>query len=460
MKKIYLILIIAVIAIIGVGAYLILSGNQATDLGKLFPVNKEVVKPELVMGEGYSVALDGEQAVSQAYEMAQSKLPEGAVPEFAVLYSSFGYNQTKLIQKAKEIMPNTKIYGYTSIIGTMTNNGFHMGGAKEGQAVSVMLFDSDVLTAGVGAAALSENSSPREVAKLASQRAVLDAGATGETPKIVFISTSPFGRGMEEEIVAGIASVFGPDVPIIGGIASGDAAYNGGWGMFAGDKFIPEGVVIAPIYTDLKVGYIYSSGFNPTDIKGVSTKFSQGQERILQEIDQKPAGVVLNDWLGGLLKDHLGTSDNIIPLMGTHPIAEKIIETGGFVNWALIYPWWFHTDNSLTIGVSAPEGTELYLMEGDLELLIKRPALTARLARSRGKITEAEVAGVVMDHCGGTMQAIPRERMSEIPPLVNSATGDKPFIGVFDSGNYGYFAGVGNRYGNMMVSMVVFGAVK
>lgn len=156
-------------------------------------------------------------------------------------------------------------------------------------------------------------------------------------------------------------------------------------------------------------------------------------------------------------EEYLGTSDVIIPVMGTHLIAEKIVETGGYVNWALTYPWWFHPDNSLTLGVSAPEGTELYLMEGDPEMLIKRPSLTARLARSRGKITEEEIAGVVMDHCGEAMRAIPIDRVTEIVPLVNEAVGDAPFIGIFNSGNYGYFAGVGNRYGNMMVSMVVFG---
>jgi hypothetical protein len=143
--------------------------------------------------------------------------------------------------------------------------------------------------------------------------------------------------------------------------------------------------------------------------------------------------------------------------MGVHPLGIRTVEADGFVNWALIYPWWFHKDNSLTVGVGAPEGTEVYLLEGNPEMLIKRPALTARFARSRGGITRDEVAGVLMDHCGGTFRSIPRGRRHEMVPYINEAVGDAPIIGTFNSGNYGYFRGVGNRYGNMMISMIVFG---
>lgn len=421
------------------------------------PLAFKVPREKLKMGAGYSIQKDEKAALEEAYAKVKTQLGVKK-PIFAILYSSYGYNQAVLLAEAKRFMPETKIYGYTSLLGTMTGDGFHIGG-EEGYSVALMGFASDQMTVGVGASDLTEASSAKEAGRLAIVRAIADAGKTAtELPKFVFIVSAPFGQGMEEDVVAGVEEVLGPGkVPIMGGVASGNLAYTGGWAMFANDKVYEKGVVVAPVYTNLKVGYIYLAGFEPTEKKGIVTKFEKGQERIIQEIDKKPAGVVLNDWMGGYLKDHLGTSDNIIPLMGLHPLAEKIVETGGYVNWALIYPWWFHPDNSLTVGVSAPVGTELYLLEGNPELLIQRPALTVRLARSRGQITEKEVAGVVMDHCGGTMRAIPQERLSEEVPLVNAATGNKPFIGTFNSGNYGYFAGVGNRYGNMMVSMVVFG---
>ncbi len=449
-------MILGVVVIVAIAA-VFLTSKPPEEVPVVIPEEEEM-EVKLVTGAGYSIQKDSKEAVQEAYDRMKTQLG-GSVPNFAILYSTIGYDQDRVLSELNRLLPGAKIYGYTSIIGTMTNEGFHVGeGVSEGNSISLMGFSSDSLTAGVGAAALGEVDSPREAGRLAITRAIEDAGkAKADQPKLVFITTSPFGRGMEEEIIAGVEEILGEGkVPIMGGIASGDAAYTGGWRMFANDKIYEEGVVVTPIYTDLKVGYIYSSGFNPTEEKGVVTKFEKGAERIIGEIDNKPAGGVVNGWLDGLLEDHLNTSDIVIPIMGVHPLGIKTIETGGYVNWALIYVWWFHPDNSLTVGVSAPEGTEVYLLEGDPELLIKRPSLTARLARSRGKITEKEIAGVVMDHCGGTMRAIPQNRVGEMTPLVNEAIGNAPFIGSFNSGNYGYFAGVGNRYGNMMISMAVF----
>lgn len=442
-------------------AIVILLVNKIPQIGKsplVIPTEREI-GAKLFTGAGYSVKKDSKEAVQEAVERMKKQLGYRE-PKFVILYSTIGYDQNEVLTELNRLAPKAKIYGYTSIVGTVTNEGFHVGeGASEGYSISLMGFSSDETTFGVGNADFDENESPRELGKLAITRAIENAGKTkNDSPKLVFITTAPFGNGMEEEFVAGVEEVLGEGkIPIVGGIASGDEAYTGGWTMFSNERVLEKGIVVAPVYTDLKVGYIYLAGFNPTEKKGVVTGFKKNSERILQKIDNRPAGEVLNDWLDGLLEEDLGTSNIIIPKMGIHPIAQKIIESGGFVNWALIYPWWFHPDNSVTVGVSAPAGTEIYLLEGDTELLIKRPALTSRLARSRGKITEKEIAGVVMDHCGGTMRAIPRDRVDEMIPLINEAIGNAALIGTFNSGNYGYFAGVGNRYGNMMVNMVVFG---
>lgn len=423
-------------------------------------VAKEVPnKPVLRTAVGYSTDTDSKVAVRGAYSDLVRQL-ENEPPCFIILYSTLGYDQSVVLAEVNRLAPQAKIYGYTSLVGTMTNDGFHVGGGKtEGYSLAMMGFASDGLTVGVGGCTLDEASSPRETGRIAATRAIKDARKGKEAPpKLTFIASAPFGRGMEEQIIAGMEDVLGEGkVQIVGGIASGDKAYTGGWAMFANGKIYESGAVAAAIYTDVKVGYMYLAGFNPNVNHGRVTKFRQGTERVIEEIDDKPAGQVLNGWLNGLLDDHLGTSDVVIPKMGVHPMGIKTVETGGHVNWALIYVWQFHPDNSITVGVGAPVGSEVYLLEGDPELLIKRPALTARLARSRGMITSEEIAGVVMDHCGGTMRAIPEEKVQEMVPFINDAIGNAPFIGTFNSGNYGHFVGLGNRYGNMMVNMVVFG---
>ena len=424
------------------------------DTSHALPPDEET-EAKLKIGTGGSIKTDEKEAVKEAYDEMMAGL-ENEKPQFVILLSEEGYDQKKILSEANRLLGDgVKIFGYMSLIGVMVNDGFEVG---EKGAVGLMGFSSEDMVFGVGACDLNETDSPREAGKIAISRAIKDAGKVGEDEaKMVILSTSTFGMGVEEEVMAGLEDVLGVgEVPITGGVSSGKPDYTGGWEIFVNNRTYTKGIATTIIYTDLKIGYVFLCGFNPTETTGIVTKVRDGGRTIV-EIDNMPAAEVFNEWLGGILSHNLGTGNWFVDVTGMHPLGEKVIESGGIPNYRLVYAWHFNPDNSLTAGSNVAVGTQLHLLEGNQDMLIQRPGLAARLARSRGMITESEIAGVMMEHCAGTMLSIPEGDMYQVAPIINQATGDAPFLGEFSSGEFGYFSGGGNRYGNMMASMIIFG---
>lgn len=457
-KGIVFLVIVALIILGAVIAYLQIPKFQ--EIISYVGIGEKEIETKLVMGVGYGTQPDAEMAVRQAYEKMKAQLG-GEEPVFVILTSTVGYNQDKILRAVNQLLPNTKIYGYTSLMGIMTGDGFHIGeGVEEGQVVSLMGFATEAMTFGVGACSLDEVISSEEAGRVAITRAIENAGKNlNQKPKIVLMSTSPFGIG-EEMVIKGVESVLGKDVPLAGGgVAAGysDLA-SGGEALFANNRVYPRGVVVTPIYTDLKIGHAFLAGFNPSGDRGTVTKFSRNGGCNIIEINNSPAAEVYNQWLDGLFDKYLGTSDMLLGEAVSYTFGKKVVETGGFSNWQMIVPFHFNPDGSITVGAVAEEGTELYLLESNSELFIQRPALTVRLARSRGEISEKEIAGVIMDQCGGTLLGITEglPGWNRMVSLIGPAAGGAPFLGVSNLGPYGHFLGTGNRYGEVTASVIVF----
>lgn len=458
-KKILIGLIVVIL--IGVGIWVITELKVEKPILPVIPEEEEI-EVKLKMGVGYSIKKDVKEAVSEAYEKMTEQL-NGEKPVFLILTSTVGYDQEAVLAEVNWLLPGVKIYGYTSLLGIMTNDGFQIGeGEKEGYVLSLMGFSSKEMVFGVGACGLDETDSPEEVGRIAVIRAIENAGKTKEDiPNIVLMSTSPFGIG-EESVLKGVESVIGKEVPVAGGgVAAGYSdLVSGGEALFANDKVYQKGVAVVSIYTNLKIGHAFLSGFNPTGDEAIVTEFKTvgGESRIV-ELGHESAARVYNDWLGGEFTEYLGSSEMFLGKSVFHTLGEKIIETDGFLNWKMIVPFHFNPDDSITVGAPAPVGTELYLLESSQELFIQRAALAVRLARGRGGIVEKEIAGIVLDQCGGSLLGIPAgiSGWNEMISLVNKAGTNAPFLGVSNLGPYGNFAGVGNRYGEVTASVLIFG---
>jgi hypothetical protein len=320
------------------------------------------------VGSGWSDNIDEVKAVEEAVSSVKTQL-EGESPEFAIFFSTVGYDSDKVLSEVRRLLPGVQIYGGTSCLAVQTKDGFHAG---ENGSLALLAVASKNISFGVGGVSIDDFPSAREAGKSAIQAAIDTTGEKG-APKLVLITGSV---GREEELLAGIEDVIGKDVPVLGGSA-GDNTITGEWKQFANANVYSNGISLTVIYTDLKIGWAYEAGYLRSENRGTITR---ADGRIIYEIDNRPAAEVYNEWTGGtVVAEKLETGGSILSDASYYPLA-KIIKNEGKEYTLSIHPLSINaTDHSLEIFANIEEGDEVMLMHGDWELLFgKRKSFQRR----------------------------------------------------------------------------------
>ncbi len=404
------------------------------------------IKTKGLIDVGYGWSLkDGER---EAAEEAISMMKEGLgakSPDYAILFSTVGYDSEALLSEVRKLLPGVQIYGGTSCLGVLSKDGFHIG--EKGSLV-LLGISSKRITFGVGGVSIDDFPSAREAGEAAVKSALEAAGEEG-LPKIILMTAAP---GEEEDILAGIEEIVGKDVPVFGG-SSGDNDLSGKWRQFANDKVYSNGISLTAIYTDLKIGWALEAGYLRTENRGTITK---AEGRTIYEIDGQPAAEVYNDWTGGIVTEELKAGGPVLHKTTFYPLA-KVIKKGGKEFTISIHPLSIDASNhSLTVFANVEKGDEVLLMHGDWELILNRCLTTPLKALESEGFSKGDVSFAIYDYCAGTMLAIPEEERPKMPGLIRRAIGNAPFIGTFTFGEQGYIRGIGNYHNNLVNWMIVF----
>lgn len=409
------------------------------------PEEEPIEKGKFVsVGYGWSVNNDEAKAVEEAVSSVKMQLNDKS-PEFVLLFSTVGYDSEKVLGEVRRLLGDVQVYGGTSCLGVLSKNGFHIG---EKGSLALMAISSENITFGVGGASIDDYSSAREAGKAAIWEAISATGKE-DSPKIVLMTAAP---GEEEEILAGIEEVIGRGVPVFGG-SSADNDITGKWKQFSNEHVYSNGITLAVIYTDLKVGWAFEAGYLRTENRGAITK---AEGRVIYEIDGRPAAEVYNDWTAGIVAEELETGGSVLRKATFHPLA-KVLKKAEKEYTISIHPLSINaSDHSLTVFANVEEGDKVLLMHGDWELLLNRCLTTATKALESQDLSEEGVSFAIYDYCAGTMLAIPEEERSKIPALVKTGIGNAPFIGTFTFGEQGHIRGVGNYHNNLANWIIVF----
>jgi len=401
------------------------------------------------VGYGWSTSSTEKDAVNEAISMMEEGLG-GKEPEYIIVFLTVDYNVTEIVKEISEHYPDAQLYGGTSCTAVLTKDGYH---SSTNGALAVMGIYSDNITFGVGGAEVGKEVSAREAGREAITEAISNAGWDGK-PDIVLITAFP---GYEEEILSGIEEVIGEDVPIFGGSAA-DNTIEGKWKQIANGEVYSKGVSVTAIFTDMKIGYAFESGYLITENEGIITKSSV---RRIYEIDGKPAVDVYNEWTSGKVfgKYANKTSGKVIILANAtfYPLAKKLAGADNTTHYISIHPESVNlSDRSISVFANVNEGDRIQLMHGTWEILLNRGQTTPSEALKRGDIERGEVAFGVYTFCAGTLLAIPEKERDKLPLLVQQ-TIDAPFIGTFTFGEQGFIEGIGNVHENLANSIVVMG---
>ena len=353
---------------------------------------------------GYSKIADAYEA---GVETAKNST-DGISPKIGLLFNSVGYDQKKLMEGIKSVMPDVDVIGCTSSAGIITSDGGYMVDEK-GTAGMLTLDDEELTVACYG---MPKGKSARET-------------------------------GREEEYIKGIQDIIGR-VPCFGGSAA-DNTVEGKWSIFYNDTIFNDGVVAAFFYTGKDIATVYTGAYNETKDMGIITKLND--TRVLAEIDGVPATDKYKEWRG--LDDEAVTGGNLLVTTIESPLGVKD-RLGNLT--AIRHPMNGNDDKSMNIGANLAVGTAVIRMEATVDELVNSTGNT--LKELKKKCPNA--GAYLLVHCGGRRLGIGDERMKEVYDQLKKEAGDVPFLVAFTFGEYGYADDQANTTGGLMLSFTAF----
>ncbi|MDF1615089.1 FIST signal transduction protein [Desulfurivibrio dismutans] len=393
----------------------------------------------------HSILVDTRAAALEACQRLRHRL--GQPPDIIFVHWSVLHRGKELRTTLADEFPGCQIHGASSCLGGMTEDGVI---SREGRGLVLMGLTDPEGAYGVASGQLGDT--PHRRAAEIVQGAISNARRPGEMPDLVRISSTP---GCEDQVISGIESLLGPEVPIIGGSAA-DNQVRGEWELITHRQHLLEGLVVTVFYPSTTVAFAFHNGYSPTLAKGRITK---GGGRVIEEIDHQPAALVYNEWTGGVISPALADQESVLAATTLYPLGRVVGEIGGVPYFTLAHPDRVTPGQGLSLFADIKVGDEVILMRGTVETLISRAGRVTQAALQAGRLTPEETCGAMIVYCAGCMLTV-RDRIDEVAESLNAALGGKPFLGTFTFGEQGCFAGGENRHANLMISAIVFGHPK
>lgn len=405
---------------------------------------------------GWSEAPDARVAVREAMAMARKRLGDEKVV-FAYVAPTVGYDVKTVMDEVNTLLdPGAKVYGITSAMAVMTDDGFH--DRLEGTIAILLVGENAGVRFGVGSVDGIDPKGLEEQGAEAVRRTIADAGMPpGAKPDfILYCGDSHYGGEMK--ILDGIADVVGKDVLVVGGNAR-DNLMSEQRHQFTRDAMHSQGLVLAAMFTEKKIGWAFESGFRLTETGGVVTKANE-EGTLLYEINGRPALDVYDEWLGGKLIPVLKgkTRAELARYTGLNPICRVLKGDEGQVGYLVAHPIPTQEnleDRALPVYSQILEGSEIRLFAGQWQNLLNRAEKVTSKALYRAELRPDTTAFGVMYFCFGARKTLPQSEVPTIPLLVKNQIPGVPFIGVFTGGEQGPLPGIRNVNCNLVVSMVL-----
>jgi hypothetical protein len=362
-------------------------------------------------------------------------------PDFLALHFGAGAPAEAVRSTTVARLGFLALHGGSSCLGIMTQDGLNI---DTGAGIGALAIWDAAGSYGTGSADLGQNAS--NAARQATQAALSAAGRPGEIPGLVWLTVAP---GCEEQVIAAIHALIGPETPIVGG-SSADNDVSGNWAQFGPLQSHSAGVVVSVLFPSSGVSSVYQSGYAPIGISGLVTRVTG---RRLYEIDNQPAAQVYHGWTGGAVPLAGTAPESILAAATLWPLGRVTRHIAGVPFHILAHPAVANPDGSLDLFADVADGDRLWQMRGSADSLVARAGRVVQQARDDAG---GDVAGALVVYCGGCMLAV-RDRMPEVQASINEALGEVPWLGVFTFGEQGVPTGGRAKHGNLMISCTAFG---
>ena len=381
------------------------------------------------------------QAAKEAFERLTAKM---AVPiHMLLVYYTEALDPGIIAGTLSELAPNVPIHGGSTSQGILTDAGFIAG--RPGALGLLGIFDPD---GQYGTAFCDYAEGAYQAGVSAIQKSLQNAGRPGESPLLVWMTATP---GKEEEVIAGIQSVVGPHVTILGGTAADDTI-SGNWSIIGNSETGQEGVVLSAFFPSTEPGFSFHSGYSPTRHGGLVTR---AHDRILHEIDNRPAAEVYDEWTGGVVSAALTKGENILRVTNHFPLARVTHRLGRVPLYLLSHPERILPDASIALFTDIRTNEHVSLMIGNRASLVQRPVRVIQSILENNDYKLEQIQGALIVFCAGSMLAVQND-LGRVHRMMQALLPGVPFLTIFTFGEQGFLHGGDNYHGNLMISAMLF----
>ena len=427
------------------------------------PVHRAVGKlkalglPRIAAGASYKA--DTQKALDSAHSALRLG---GAAPSLVIAAYTCTHDAEKVRARLRELVPpDTPFVGVSSCRGVVANGQWCS--SSKSKALGLWAISDD--RGDYGVVHIQDLGDPDDARRVIdAQQVVADkvtAATTGRPmPQFVLCFSA---LGFSEAVLKGIKSVVGA-VPVFGGTAADNELkkpYK--WSQFSSEEegCSTNGVVLVLGWSSVEVACYMSSGFQPTEQKGVATK-TDGST--ILEIDGRPAMTVYDEWTRASGEVVVGLTTGSIDTT-TEDIAGELRPIGVPLDdddkeFRVLHP--LSVDSaagSLTVGGWVAEGTKLTLLAAEAETLVNNicevsSALVKSDAQKRLGVDASgaveECLGAFMIFCGGLVKAL-QDDMEERWEELATRRGKREALGMCAFGEQGP-----RGHGNLMVGALLF----
>jgi hypothetical protein len=357
-------------------------------------------------------------------------------PSWVLVYATVDHPYRERIAELARRLPDTEIFGATSFQGVLSPSGFNRG-------IFALVADRTDRVQAAAEMRATNGARARAEAKTAATRIKEKLGRVDT----LLLHATP---GFEERLLEGIAEAFEGAPPALYGGSAADDDLSGKWAVLGRNGPENEGFTLVGFASEKPMHGSFVAGYTPSSKHGVIT--SASGRRILT-IEDRPAAVVYNEWVGGKLADLLETGGNALSRTTLDPLGRLIDKVGAVPRYLLSHPHEIHRDGSLSLFTEVSRGEEVVLMVGSPGALVDRTdQVAARATRGAGLLS-----GSVLVYCAGCVGAI-GDRVPLVAKRFSDRIGRAPFIGAATFGEQGCFTGdkAVNRHGNLMCDAIMF----
>jgi hypothetical protein len=365
------------------------------------------------IGAGASLKADTQKALDSAHSALRLG---GAAPSLVIAAYTCTHDAEQVRKRLRELVPpDTPFVGVSSCRGVVANGKWHS--SSKSKALGLWAISDD--RGDYGVVHIQDLGDPDDARRVIdAQQVVADkvTAATAGRPMPQFVLCFS-ALGFSEAVLKGIKSVVGA-VPVFGGTAADNELkkpYE--WSQFSSEGGVSQnGVVLVLGWSSVEVACYMSSGFQPTEQKGVATRTSGST---ILEIDGRPAMTVYDEWTRASGEVVVGLTTGSIDTT-TEDIAGELRPIGVPLDdddkeFRVLHP--LSVDSaagSLTVGGWVAEGTNLTLLAAEAETLVNNicevsSALVKSDAQKRLGVDASgaveECLGAFMIFCGGLVKA-------------------------------------------------------